>query len=306
MTVNTSADAYQSILNTTDLPGVEEHISSSILSAIWGTMATVGNVIAVVVIFLQRHSLTRANQLIGNLALSDLVTGCYTLAISGIVSHKAAVQDDLPCVLVYSFMLFGTFASVNALLLVTIDRYLIIVFPLKYKMMTSRPRGEAAIAIGWLVAFVIAFLPTFNIFGRKPLTEICQLFSIVTKEYIICIFVIAYLIPLLVMIMLYVKIAIVAQKHRRQIHSLQVGFSHTESNHQETGKSTISNVREEGQSSQGGIRADNSEIIQRKARSREQWKATKTIFIVLGFFVISWVPFYICMILMTMVPDPEA
>ncbi len=277
-----------SLPNTTEDENAEK--TAAVFAGSMGSLAVVLNLLTIAVIVVQRHSLTRANQLIGNLALSDFCTGCAILAFSGVLRDKSVVEDEQACAALYSVLLFGTCASVNALLLVTMDRYLIIVYPLKYEGITSNPRREVAVVIGWLVAIISAFLPALNIFGRKRKTEPCQLSTVLTKQYIIFMLFVAYLIPLFVMLMLYLRIAFVARKHQLQIQSLQVAISHQ--------PGTTVAPHHEGQSSRREV--DNSEIIQQKARSKEQWKATRTIFIVLGYFIISWVPFYILMILMSM------
>ena len=182
----------------------------------------------------------------------------------------------------YSLLLFSTSASVNSLLLVTIDRYLIIVWPLRYEQITSFAKGEFSAAVGWILAFLFAFFPVSNIFGRKPLMDTCSLGNIFTKEYILFIFCVTYLIPLTIMMMLYMKIAMIARKHKKQISSLQVAGAMA--------------IQEEN-SNRDMTTVDNNSLIQQKARSKEQWKATKTISIVLGYFIFSWLPFYTCVLL---------
>ena len=86
---------------------------------------------------------------------------------------------------------------------------------------------------------------------------------------------------------LYMKIAMIARKHKKQISSLQVGGA----------MATEEENRENTNRNLDRATVDSNSLIQQKARSKEQWKATKTIFIVLGYFIFSWLPFYTCMLL---------
>ena len=279
--------------NSSDLQVREESIFFQIFSGFLGSFAVLGNLTAILAIISQSHKITRAHKLIANLALSDCFTGCVILLFTIILTDKSFVQNNFLCSLVYSLLLFSTSASVNSLLLVTIDRYLIIVWPLRYEQITSLAKGEFMAAAGWMIAFLFALFPVSNVFGRKQLTDTCSLGNIFTKEYILFMFSVTYLIPLTIMMILYMTIAMIARKHRKQISSLQVAgpMVHVNQEENEENANRTQNVNRDRAT------VDSNYLIQQKARSKEQWKATKTIFIVLGYFIFSWLPFYICMLL---------
>ena len=277
--------------NSSDLRIREESIFFQIFSGFLGSFAVLGNLTAILAIISQSHKITRAYKLIANLALSDCFTGCVILLFTVILTDKSLVQNNFLCSLVYSLLLFSTSASVNSLLLVTIDRYLIIVWPLRYEQITSFAKGEFIAAVGWTLAFLFAFFPVSNIFGRKQLTDTCSLGNIFTKEYILFMFSVTYLIPLTIMMILYMTIAMIARKHRKQISSLQVAGPMVNQEENEETTNRTQNVN------RSRATVDSNSLIRQKARSKEQWKATKTIFIVLGYFIFSWLPFYICMLL---------
>ena len=260
-------------------------------SAMLGSCTVLGNIITLVAILTQRETMTRAFTSIANLAVADYFSGCVMLGFTGILSDKSIVQSDVLCSLTYALMVFATGVSANALLFVTTDRYLIIVWPLSYLRITSFPKYEILIALGWILAFLFASLPVLNIFGRLHLTDICSFGGIFTPGYISFIFSTTYVIPLVVMLLMYVKIATIARKHRKQISSLQVTIS---SSSQERIAEGVFSVQSE---SSRRVVSDGKTLIEQKARSKEQWKASKTIFIVLGYFIFSWLPFYSCMLL---------
>ena len=262
-------------------PYRNESSFSQVGSAILGSCTVIGNTIALTVILTQQDRITKAYTLMANLALSDCLNGCTMLAFSGILADKSIVQNDILCSVIYALMVFTTSASTNALLIITIDRYLIIVWPLRYFTLTSFPRSELVVAFGWIIALLGASLPVLNIFGRLHLTDICSFGGIFSPGYIALVFSLTYAIPLIAMLLMYLKIGLIAKKHRRQILSLQVT---TTSSIQESNGSTSTN--ETVQTS-----------FEQKTRLKEQWKATKTIFIVLGYFIVSWLPFYFCMML---------
>lgn len=275
-------------------PGAEP-LMLQLIVGLCGSFSALGNFLIVVAIAIGRHNMTTTYKLVANLALSDCVTGCSHLGVVAILTNRSIVQSDFLCSVMHASFLFCTSASVNALLLVTIDRYLIIVWPLSYQHVTSFPKFEIAMCLGWMLAIVFAILPVVNIFGRKTLIQICKLGNIFTKEYIIFIFCVTYVVPLALMLIMYIRIGIIAKKHKTLIASLQVTASpRVQGNSQQCSSSTI-----DAGSSTETLSSDNNTLIKHKARSKEQWKATKTIFIVLGYFVLSWLPFYVCMLIRT-------
>ena len=171
-----------------------------------GSCTVLGNIIALVAIITQRETMTRAYTLLANLAVADCFSGCVMLGFTGILSDKSIVQSDVFCSLTYALMVFATGASANALLLVTTDRYLIIVWPLSYLHITSFPKYEILIALEWIVAFLFASFPVVNIFGRLHLTDICSFGGIFTPGYIAFTFSMTYAIPLIIMLLMYSKI----------------------------------------------------------------------------------------------------
>ena len=272
----------------------EESAFFVIFSGFLGSSAVLGNLAAVFTILSQSHKFTRTYKLIANLALSDCTTGCIILLFTVILTDKSIVQNDFLCSLIYSLLLFSTSASVNALLLITIDRFSIIVWPLRYKEITSCAKGEITVVAGWMMAFMFAFLPIPNIFGRKHLgNNTCSLGKIFTNQYILLMFSVTYIIPSVIMIILYIKIAMIARKHRQQIWLLHI----TDVSANEDQSTRVAKI----DGSEAVTAGASNYIIQQKARSKEQWKATKTIFIILGYFIFSWLPFYICMLVLSLI-----
>ncbi len=120
----------------------------------------------------------------------------------------------------YTILLGTTQASANALLIITIDRYILIQHSFKYDIIVTKTTMYTSIAIGWIIAGMVVVLPLFGI-GSKPQFGICQMDTVLTGGYLLTLFFTSYFMPVSIMFLLYWRLAWTAYKHRRQIHALK-------------------------------------------------------------------------------------
>ena len=113
----------------------------------------------------------------------------------------------------YSILVGTNTASVLALLLITVDRYIIISYSLQYDVIVTHVTMATMIAIGWICAAMVTILPLAGI-GAKHSSELCEMDTVLTHDFMLVLFFVSYLIPVLLMLMLYTKIAFIAKKHR--------------------------------------------------------------------------------------------
>ena len=113
----------------------------------------------------------------------------------------------------YSILIGTSAASVLALLLITVDRYIIITYSLQYDVIVTPLTMAIMITTGWICAAMVTILPLAGI-GAKHSSEICEMQTVLTSEFMLVLFFVSYLIPVLLMLLMYTKIAFIAKKHR--------------------------------------------------------------------------------------------
>ena len=186
-------------------------IGVTILAVIVFILAMIGNILVIYIVFTVRHMRSSTNTLIANMAFADLL-----------------MTIDIPYILKWPYVLnkwFGTFmgivlckflhaaqvgslaASVFSLVTISLDRSFAILFPMK-KIMT-RNVVRFAIAMTWLGAQALMLplmIATKNIQLEGGDGMICDEYwpeTMSPKAYITALFVTAYVIPLIIIALVY-------------------------------------------------------------------------------------------------------
>ena len=181
----------------------------------------------------------------------------------------------------------STQASVNALLLVTAERFIMISQPLKYDIMVTKTTMTVGIAIGWICSVMVTVLPLLGIGSKEPSRE-CKydVEDVYTQQYILSLFFVSYFIPVIIMLLMYTRMAIIAHQHRNQINTLRVET--TQSTQQTLEGNTVSVTQVTGEEiDQERVGGTNT------STEKNKWRAVKTIAILLGYYIVSWLCFHI-------------
>ena len=122
-------------------------------------IGVLGNVTVIIyTIFLNKEK-TATSYLVGNLALADLLV-CLTFYPIWIFEFIQIIlnldnEKDLFCKFSRATMLAFMFASIATLLTITVDRYLYIVKPLRYRQIVTHRRLFLVISGIWITACCI-------------------------------------------------------------------------------------------------------------------------------------------------------
>ncbi len=154
----------------------EDLMNNNILRTfIWilGTMALLGN-IYVVAWRLSLDSLSIPDIIISNLAVSDFLMGLYMLIIAGVDLYYKGVfiefsdlwREGRLCQLAGFCATFSSEASVMFLVILTVDRFINILFPFS-SIKFTKSTTYYAIGIVWLLSFLVSVVPfiPLNYFG---------------------------------------------------------------------------------------------------------------------------------------------
>ncbi|KAM9354898.1 trace amine-associated receptor 1-like [Pholidichthys leucotaenia] len=218
-----------------------------------------GNLLVIISVIYFKQLHTPTNYLILSLAVADLLVGVVVFPFSMTFTVTSCwYHEGLFCKVRGSFDVTLSTASILNLCCISIDRYYAICKPLTYKSKISSSVIGIMILVSWGVSALIGIGITVAGFNQGKCEQSCFIDSVISAT-LACIF--SFYIPVIIMLCIYLKIFLVAQN---QINSIQ----------------TIA-----CQSTNSG----------RTANKMER-KATKTLAIVMGAFLLCWTPYFLCII----------
>ncbi|XP_019644432.1 PREDICTED: beta-2 adrenergic receptor-like isoform X1 [Branchiostoma belcheri] len=234
-------------------------------------LTVIGNVLVILAVTCHRKLRTVTNFLIVSLACADLSVGITVLPF-------AATNDILGywpfggyCDVWVSFDVLNSTASILNLVVIAFDRFLAITAPFTYHTrMTERTAG-ILIATVWGISLVMSFLPIQAGWYRDNDSEEalaiyadpCLCIFTASTAYTIVSSLISFYIPLLIMLVFYGNIFKAARDQARKIDALE-----------------------------GRIEQENNRRGKKISLAKEK-KAAKTLGIIMGVFILCWLPFFV-------------
>ncbi|XP_052768446.1 octopamine receptor-like [Mya arenaria] len=114
----------------------------------------------------RRFRALRSNMhiLIANLAVSDLIVGAVLVPLT-LVGYFTGLKErnKYYCLTDIGVFVISLGSSCYNLLLISVERFIAIMFPLKSKVILTRKRLIALIVFGWIDVTIVATLPLFGI-----------------------------------------------------------------------------------------------------------------------------------------------
>ena len=262
-------------------PAVEEEEEGYSLAekAVIGTVLTVmvfvavaGNLLVCAAVFTDRRLKRNSNFFIVSLAIADLLVALVvmTFAIANDI-HGRWVFGAVFCRIWISSDIMCSTASILNLCVISLDRYVHIRDPLHYESWMTTRKTVILIATVWILSVLISFVPTHLGWHESPSglnssttdTELCifdlnPVYAVVSSS-------ISFYIPCIVMVSIYVRLYVYARRHARTIRK-----THTAERFHSTN----------GGSTRGSYKVSDH-------------KAAVTLGIIMGVFLLCWVPFFI-------------
>lgn len=240
-----------------------------VLYVVLGVMVIVtvcGNLLVTVSIIYFKQLHTPTNYLIASLAVSDLLLGLVVMLPAMIqLAETCWYFGDVLCKVYMSSDVTLCTASIMNLSAISIDRYYAVVHPLLYRTKISVNVALLMIFVSWGVSGAVGFGMIFfklNILGIEEFyytLVACEGRCVLFQSFVSSTVssVLSFFIPGVIMTCLYLKIFFVA---KRQFLSIQSKSSAQVSN-------------------------------------KKQTKATKTLAVIMGVFLLCWAPFFACNII---------
>ena len=263
-----------------------------------------GNVLVLLAVFVNSHLRSTTNYFIVNLAIADLLLGTTVLPFSAtleIIKYWAFGQ--IFCDVWAAVDVLCCTASIMSLCVISIDRYIGVTRPLQHSTIMTEKRALYIIILVWILSMAISVAPLFG--WKEPPPEdpsICE----VTQQVGYVLFSVSgsFYIPLAIILVVYFRVYREAMNQSRFLTTGIKKAKSSENNHEVTLR--IHTGRQPNATKpahQSSSSSEHSEGSSRKAHSRltlagkmakfkREKKAAKTLGIVVGVFILCWLPFF--------------
>lgn len=267
---------------------------------------TLSNAFVIATIYQSRKLHTPANFLIASLALTDLLVSVLVMPISALYTVlQTWTLGQVMCDIWLSSDITCCTASILHLCVIALDRYWAITDAVEYSKKRTAGRAGGMIATAWVIAISIS-LPPF--FWRQVKAEEVTSCNVNTDHIFYTIYSTfgAFYIPTLLLICLYGRIYVEARKRilkqaqnkpgkrltsaRLITNSPGSVASTTSLNY---GTNDASSCCDTTSSSQVKVTVSDALLEKKRISAARERKATRTLGIILGAYIICWLPFFI-------------
>ena len=160
----------------------------------------------------------QVNTFLASLASADLIVGLSYAIFPLIVSLST---NPVVCVFRLSLLIIYFLASIGNLLLITIDRYVAISYPMYYHSRGSLPGAKYLIAAIWLYALIAGLI--LILWHNEPAMG-CDFVLIVKPVYLVLFFAGIIYLCAIAMLLIYTRLFAAAEKQERRIMADAVVF----------------------------------------------------------------------------------
>jgi len=201
-------------------------------------VSLVGNALIILVVWKSKQLRKSINYFVFNMAMSDLFTPLTIMPVKivEIISESGAFMVQSPlmlgnvlCKLCYFLPDVSVLVSVESLLLISLDRFVAVVFPLKAKLVSSKTR-LICILCTWIIAIAVhaPYFYTFRLFPKGD--EYFCLYDWgpafdndeTSNRYVTATFLIIIAVPVCILIIVYGAIAITLKRSHSQRKEMSV------------------------------------------------------------------------------------
>lgn len=164
----------------------EDTYSSTLFTVIYTFILLItlfGCTLVLVLFYMERKNRKIAHNFVISMCFGDIMHGCVG---SSVVIHycNGLLLGDSTCHIETALMMATAYISLFNLVTTAIDRYLSIVYPLKYRVFMTHEASYVLIAIGWILGagfgFGIIGLRS-NMYLEKP-SELCLYLTLVVDR----------------------------------------------------------------------------------------------------------------------------
>ncbi|XP_020501464.2 histamine receptor H2a [Labrus bergylta] len=253
-----------------------------------------GNVLVCLAVCASRRLRCLTNCFIVSLAVTDLLLGLLVLPFSALL----LLNSEWPlgpvfCNFYISMDVMLCTASILTLLVISVDRYLAVTMPLRYASLVLPWRVAVAMTAVWTVSIAVSFLPiqmgwnTVNgtVQNHGPWAQERKCRFELNRPYVLTDSLLTFYLPLVAMCWTYLRILRIAQAQAKRIGSARPTYlTYNCRNSPSTCTTLVSSVA---------------------AVALREHKATVTLAVVIGAFVVCWLPYFIMFTVLGLKEHPD-
>ncbi|XP_059209570.1 5-hydroxytryptamine receptor 1D [Centropristis striata] len=280
-------------------------ISLSALLAVVTLATVLSNAFVIATIFLTRKLHTPANFLIGSLAVTDLLVSILVMPISIVYTvSKTWSLGQIVCDIWLSSDITFCTASILHLCVIALDRYWAITDALEYSKRRTMRRAAVMVGVVWVISISISMPPLFwrQAKAHEELTE-CMVNTDQISYTLYSTFG-AFYVPTVLLVILYGRIYVAARSRIFKTPSASgKRFTTAQLIQTSAGSSLCSLNSASNQEAAGGgsplfinsvkVKLADSVLERKRLCAARERKATKTLGIILGAFIVCWLPFFV-------------
>ncbi|XP_076581502.1 trace amine-associated receptor 13c-like [Chaetodon auriga] len=179
------------------------------------------NLLIIISISHFRKLQTPTNLILLSLAVSDLLVGLTVMPPAIAMLQSCWFLDKISCALMYLSCFILTSASVGNMVLISMDRYVAICYPLRYSSMVTPSRVQICVSLCWICSVIYNITILKDYLSQIDLSNSCYQECIVIINYIsgAVDLLLTFFGPVTVIIVLYVRVFVVAVSQARVMRS---------------------------------------------------------------------------------------
>lgn len=192
-----------------------------------------GNILTIFAITISRQlSSTISNQFIFSLAVSDLLVGLSVPYHMCFYLIESFGKSKRTCIIRFVLITFACASSIYNLFFISTDRYIAIVYPLRYNRYITRKVSIVLTSIGWLLSLSIATVPIYWNLWYDGIE--CETSLVLPLNYLHFLVTPMFVLVWIAMLMVYMKIWREASEHAKRMRNVT---------NSQNGQSTISDTK---------------------------------------------------------------
>ncbi|XP_022918006.1 octopamine receptor beta-1R-like [Onthophagus taurus] len=261
--------------------------------------ALFGNLLVIVSVMRHRKLRVITNYFVVSLALADMLVAIWAMCFNFSVEVTGGVWlfGYFMCDVWNSLDVYFSTASILHLCCISVDRYYAIVQPLDYPLIMTTTRLAIMLSIVWCSPALVSFLPIFmewyttdvQLAFRKKNPQVCTF--TVNRTYSVISSSVSFWVPGMVMILMYYKIYMEADRQERMLYRSKVAAAllnkHLQINGISAGLTTLPQTVDMNLVEEKSVDPGASNKMKRER------KAARTLGIIVSAFLACWLPFFL-------------